>query len=92
MYPATFACEESASIPWERVRVRGMASRLIAITSIRANSAMAAGSRSGASMPMTTWFGRSFFISAGVGRWIRTITSDCEYRSEADTISAPASA
>ena len=83
LYPPTFAWLESASIVCARESVRGIASRLIAVTPASASVAMSFGSSSGWSSPMTAWPLRSRFASSASASATRRTTSDCAYRSSA---------
>src|SRR5450759_1035280 len=86
-----FACDERTSIAWARDRVRGIASRLIAVTPRSASCCMRPGSMSGVSSPTSAWPERSFAASASVGFWTFTTQSAWAYTSSAETIVAPAS-
>ncbi len=76
---------------WARDSVRGMASRLIAVTPWSPSALADAGSMSGARKPTTAWPERSFAASAADGLATRRITSDWAYSWSVGTTVAPAS-
>ena len=86
-----FACEDRASIVWARDSVRGMASRLTAVTPADASVCISAGSSSGDSSPTTAWPLRRRAASSADGFWTRRTTSLEAYRSAVLTTVAPAS-
>ncbi len=92
LYPATLAWELSASIGWVLVSVRGIRSRLIAVTPSAASAAASSGWTSGASMPITAWPGRSRPTTPADGLVTVRMTSASRYSSAALTMVAPASA
>src|SRR5664280_92529 len=86
-----FACDERTSMAWARDSVRGIASRLIAVTPRSASCCMSPGSMSGVSSPISAWPERNRPTSAGDGFWIFTTQSAWAYTSSVETIVAPAS-
>src|SRR5664279_5893953 len=86
-----FACEERTSIAWALERVRGIASRLIAVTPRSASCCMSPGSMSGVSSPTSAWPERNRAVSAGEGFWTLTMQSAWAYTPSVETIVAPAS-
>ena len=90
MYPATLACELSASIPWARDSVRGSPSSETAVTPFSASWMASSGATSGESMPMTACPARSPFWAASPGRVTVRMTSAVAYSSSVFAIVAPA--
>ena len=90
LYPATLACELSASMPWARDSVRGSPSRETAVTPRSARSRARCGSISGESMPMTACPARSLPSAASSGRVTVRMTSAVAYRSSVLAMVAPA--
>ncbi len=70
LYPATLACELSASIGCVLDSVRGIPSRLTAVTPRAASAAASSGSVSGASMPKTAWPALSW-LTVAAAAWSR---------------------
>ena len=70
-----FACDERTSIVCARESVRGIASRLIAVTPCSASVAMRPGSMSGERSPTSAWPARRRPTSATVGFWTFTTQS-----------------
>ena len=75
LYPATLACELSASIVWARDRVRGSPSRLTAVTPCAARSRASPGSISVDSIPTTVCPARIRAMALGSGRVTVRMTS-----------------
>ena len=92
LYPATLACELSASIGWARDRVRGSPSMLTAVTPLAARSRASSGLISVDSIPTTACPDRIRLMAAGDGRVIVSMTSALAKSSAVVTITAPASA
>ena len=92
LYPATLACELSASMPCARDSVLGSPSRLIAVIPRDARVAASPGSASGLSMPMIAWPDRSppRICSSGLPT-VRTRSAPASSSSRL-TMVAPASA
>ena len=87
-----FACELSASIGCVLDRVRGIPSRLIAVTPLAARAAASAGSARGLSIPITACPGRSAPSSSSSGLVTVRMMSAAETSSGRLTIVASASA
>src|SRR3954447_12585587 len=77
-------------IVWARDSVRGIASRLIAVTPRSASALAVRGSMRGLSKPSSACPDRSFATSASDGLATRRMASDCAYSSSPDTTEAPA--
>ena len=90
MYPATVACDESASIDCARV-IRGTASIANATTPWACRRAMPSGSVSGSRKPISTMPGRSAATSSAPGLPTRTTASAPVRRLARSTRTMPAS-
>ena len=89
LYPATVACDESASIDWARV-VRGIDSIANPSTPFAASCSIPARSVNGCRNAIRSWPRASFSTSAALG--LRTLTTASTSRQASSTSSAPASA
>ena len=85
------ACDDSASMAWVRLSVRGMPSREIAVTFRAASCCASDVLMSGASMPNTVWPARSLVSCFSLGRVTVRMMSAVAYRSSVLEMDAPAS-